>query len=78
MEATCSSETSADIQKTTQCYIPENRTIFFVLFRMFCAILKFLSTAAHTLNILQEMPMKIWYVTLRRTQTVIKQENHQM
>jgi hypothetical protein len=27
MEVTCSSETSADFQQTTWCYIPDNRTI---------------------------------------------------
>jgi hypothetical protein len=27
MEATCSSELSVDVQRTTQCYIPEHRTL---------------------------------------------------
>jgi hypothetical protein len=27
MEATCSSETSVNFQQTTQCYIPEGRTL---------------------------------------------------
>jgi hypothetical protein len=27
MEATCSSETSVDFQRTTQCYIPEDRIL---------------------------------------------------
>jgi hypothetical protein len=30
MEATCSSETSADFQRATRCYFPENRSIVVV------------------------------------------------
>jgi hypothetical protein len=43
MKVACSSETSVDFQRTTQCYIPEDRILKKEIFVKFCSLCTVLS-----------------------------------
>jgi hypothetical protein len=71
MEATCSFETSVDFQCTTQCYIPEDRTlqdveVFFSLFSKEASSGRCLCTCAQDLKSAASMliQVEIWYAFL--------------
>jgi hypothetical protein len=63
IEATCSSETSVDFQRTTCCYVPKNRTVY----NHRCENLKFYkSRFVFRINVVSAMSVKLHVVLLHQ------------